>query len=113
MRALNAPLLILNAAHDDTIPYDMAQQLAQDYRALGGEVEFATDTFPEMMPKTALNHAVPMFSQADEAEGDPADEGPPRWRGGGRGEVAEVTQHDEQRTDRQPPCRRVDHRERR
>lgn len=66
-RALNAPMLILNAAHDDTIPYDQAQQLAQDYRALGSEVEFATDTLPEIMPKTALNHAIPMFSQAGRA----------------------------------------------
>ena len=65
MRALNASLLILNAADDDTIPYDQAQQLAHNYRALGGEVEFATDTFPEMMPKTALNHAVPMFPRQE------------------------------------------------
>ncbi|MGO3027227.1 lipase family protein, partial [Corynebacterium variabile] len=66
-RALNAPMLLINALHDDTIPYGQARELADAYRGLGGTVDFVTDPLPEMMPKTAMNHAIPMFSQAGTA----------------------------------------------
>lgn len=72
-RALNAPMLVLNAAHDDTIPYDQSREMAASYCALGGAdgahapVQFITDPMPEIAPKTAANHAVPMFSQAGTA----------------------------------------------
>ncbi|MGO1465302.1 MAG: lipase family protein, partial [Candidatus Corynebacterium faecigallinarum] len=72
-RALNAPMLVLNAAHDDTIPYDQSREMAASYCALGGSdgahapVQFITDPMPEIAPKTAANHAVPMFSQAGTA----------------------------------------------
>ncbi|WP_312899380.1 lipase family protein [Corynebacterium variabile] len=66
-RALNAPMLLINALHDDTIPYGQARELADAYRGLGGTVDFVTDPLPEMMPQTAMNHAIPMFSQAGTA----------------------------------------------
>ncbi len=66
-RALNAPMLLINALHDDTIPYGQARELADAYRGLGGTVDFVTDPLPEMMPQTAMNHAIPIFSQAGTA----------------------------------------------
>lgn len=62
-RALNAPMLMVNGRYDDTIPWGQARDTAELYCSLGGTVQFATDETPEVLPRSAINHAVPMITQ--------------------------------------------------
>lgn len=64
-RELNAPMLIVNGRHDDTIPWGQARDTAALYCGFGNQpVEFQTDETAEILPRSVINHAVPLFSQA-------------------------------------------------
>ncbi|HAJ52496.1 MAG TPA: lipase [Corynebacterium variabile] len=62
-RALNAPMMVLNGRNDDTIPWGQARDTAADYCASDGTVKFVTDETPSVLPRSVINHAVPMISQ--------------------------------------------------
>ncbi len=62
-RALNAPMMVLNGRTDDTIPWGQARDTAADYCASDGTVKFVTDETPSVLPRSVINHAVPMISQ--------------------------------------------------
>ena len=66
-RALNAPMLLANGRNDDTIPWSQARDLAAEYCSSGGTVQFDTDETPSILPKSVINHAVPMLTQAGSA----------------------------------------------
>nr|WP_227590372.1 lipase family protein [Corynebacterium glyciniphilum] len=64
---LNAPLMIANGKNDDTIPWGQARETAARYCEAGGTVQFVTDPLPSILPKSAINHAVPMLTNAGPA----------------------------------------------
>lgn len=66
-RALNAPMMIASAIHDDTVPSPQAKDLARAYCLQGGQVWWVPDELPAVMPKSVLNHAATMFSIAGPA----------------------------------------------
>jgi hypothetical protein len=66
-RELNAPMLLANGRNDDTIPWSQARDLAAEYCSSGGTVQFDTDETPSILPKSVINHAVPMLTQAGSA----------------------------------------------
>lgn len=61
-RPISAPMLVLSGEHDDLIPHAQARAMATGYCRLGGTVDFRTDGIPELIPKTALNHATPVLT---------------------------------------------------
>lgn len=60
--ALNAPMLMSNGQNDDTIPWGQARETAALYCEAGGTVQFTTDPTPSILPKSAINHVVPMLT---------------------------------------------------
>lgn len=66
-KPLNAPMLVINGVHDDLIPFDQAATMATDYCAQGGAVSLIADQTPPLPQKTGLNHAAPLFTQAETA----------------------------------------------
>lgn len=60
--ALNAPIMVQTGVHDDAIPHSQAKQLGRDLCALGSQVTFHPNNIPEILPKTALGHVLPMLS---------------------------------------------------
>lgn len=62
-RPLNAPMMVVAGRHDDTIPYGQVRDMAKSYCEQGGKVWFVTDETPEVLPKSALNHAIPMLAE--------------------------------------------------
>ncbi|RAV32988.1 lipase family protein [Corynebacterium heidelbergense] len=62
-RKLNAPMLVVNGRADDTIPFGQARQMAADYCSSGGKVQFVASEIPPILPKAAVNHALPMIEQ--------------------------------------------------
>lgn len=64
---VNAPIMIANGRNDDTIPWQQARDTAARYCEAGGTVQFVTDPLPSILPKSAINHAVPMLTTAGPA----------------------------------------------
>lgn len=64
---VNAPIMITNGINDDTIPWQQARDAAARYCDAGGTVQFTTDPLPSILPKFAVNHAVPMLTNAGPA----------------------------------------------
>ncbi|HIW95502.1 MAG TPA: lipase family protein [Candidatus Corynebacterium gallistercoris] len=62
-RPLNAPMLVSNGRHDDTIPYEQARTMARKFCEQGATVQFVTSEIPPILPKFAINHALPMLEQ--------------------------------------------------
>lgn len=61
--APNAPILVQNGVNDDAIPYGQAEQLARDYCAQGANVAFHASNIPEILPKSAIGHILPMLAE--------------------------------------------------
>nr|WP_245670682.1 lipase family protein [Nocardia flavorosea] len=54
------PVLITSGRNDDTVPYDQARQLADDWCAKRATVEFRTNELPPLLPGTTIpNHFGP------------------------------------------------------
>lgn len=49
-----SPVLITSGRNDDTVPYDQARQLAQDWCAKGATVTFRTNELPPIAPGTTI-----------------------------------------------------------
>ncbi|RAV34049.1 lipase family protein [Corynebacterium heidelbergense] len=62
-RKLNAPMLVINGRADDTIPFGQARQMAADYCSTGSAVQFVASEIPPILPKSAVNHALPLIEQ--------------------------------------------------
>lgn len=58
----NAPVLVANSRNDDAIPHGQAQQLAENWRALGADVEFRSVDLPPILPRSGAGHMVPMVT---------------------------------------------------
>ncbi|MGI5218562.1 lipase family protein [Nocardia sp. CA-290969] len=55
-----APVLITSGRNDDTVPYNQARQLADDWCAKGATVTFRTNELPPILPGTTIpNHFGP------------------------------------------------------
>lgn len=55
-----SPVLITSGRNDDTVPYNQARQLAEDWCAKGATVEFRTNELPPLLPGTTIsNHFGP------------------------------------------------------
>lgn len=55
-----SPVLITSGRNDDTVPYNQARQLADDWCASGATVEFRTNELPPLLPGTTIpNHFGP------------------------------------------------------
>ncbi|WPF66576.1 MULTISPECIES: alpha/beta fold hydrolase [unclassified Corynebacterium] len=66
-RNLNAPMLVINDDADDIVPVGQARRMAQDYCALGGDVEFRAEGTPAILTGTGINHGIPMYLRAPES----------------------------------------------
>lgn len=58
----NAPVFIEGGRNDDVIPYGQVRELAQNWKALGADVRFVSNETPPILPKTIVNHVVPMLT---------------------------------------------------
>lgn len=55
-----APVLVTSGRNDDTVPYNQARQLADDWCAKGATVTFRTNELPPILPGTTIpNHFGP------------------------------------------------------
>ena len=63
-RPISGPMLVSNSGNDDIIPHGQAAEMARNYCAHGGEVEFLNTDVPPILPnlKPGANHALPLFS---------------------------------------------------
>ncbi|MBD0863242.1 lipase [Gordonia sp. zg691] len=57
----NAPVFLEGGLNDDVIPHGQVAQLSADWRAKGADVRFVTDPTPSILPKSIINHVVPML----------------------------------------------------
>lgn len=62
-----SPVLVVNGRNDDTIPWSQARDTAADYCSLGATVQFTTEETASVLPRSAINHAVPLLTQAGTA----------------------------------------------
>ncbi len=58
----NAPVFLEGGRNDDVIPYGQVRDLARNWKAQGANVRFVTDETPPILPKTIVNHVVPMLT---------------------------------------------------
>ncbi|MFI2332596.1 lipase family protein [Nocardia rhamnosiphila] len=55
-----SPVLVTSGRNDDTVPYDQARQLADDWCAKGATITFRTNELPPLLPGTTIpNHFGP------------------------------------------------------
>lgn len=57
-----APVLIVTGIYDDAIPVGQAKELGAAWCAQGANVTVIEDAFPELAPRTVLNHGAPMLT---------------------------------------------------
>ncbi|GED96347.1 triacylglycerol lipase [Gordonia crocea] len=58
----NAPVFLEGGRNDDVIPYGQVHDLARNWKRLGANVRFVTDETPPILPKTIVNHVIPMLA---------------------------------------------------
>ncbi|RVW07877.1 alpha/beta fold hydrolase [Prescottella agglutinans] len=66
-RTPQAPVLIVSGINDDTVPYEQARRLAQDWCGRGATVRFSENALPRINSGTGINHAGPYPLGAPEA----------------------------------------------
>ncbi|MBV7294985.1 lipase family protein [Corynebacterium sp. TAE3-ERU12] len=62
-----ANIMVEIGVNDDIVPVEQARQLGRDYCAMGSNVQYLENDTPVLIPKTALNHVVPLFGDIPEA----------------------------------------------
>ncbi len=58
----NAPIMVENGINDQAIPVAQAEQLAQDYCALGSNVVFYPNQLPDLFGDDGVTHMLPMVT---------------------------------------------------
>lgn len=58
----NAPIMVQTGVNDDAIPHGQSTQLARDYCAQGAQVAYHPSNIPEILPKSAIGHILPMLA---------------------------------------------------
>ena len=60
--APGAPIMVQSGVNDDAIPHGQATQLARDYCSQGVQVAYHPSNIPEILPKSAIGHILPMLA---------------------------------------------------
>lgn len=63
---VRAPILIAQSSQDNVVPYAQGEQLADDYRALGSDVQFLSIPLSDASSRAGLGHVAPAITQSGE-----------------------------------------------
>ena len=63
---VRAPILIAQSPQDNVVPYAQGEQLADDYRALGSDVQFLSVPLSDASSRAGLGHVAPAITQSGE-----------------------------------------------